>query len=1643
MRTSIFFRSFFLTLCFGCLGAPTPGRESSLKLQTAVANLSRSLTTIDELINGLNSVKTDIDNISSGVRLKKVSSGKYVSEEKELRERNIRLVEPDIGSCSDISMNLDLPVLGEVPLTAEDAILPNGKKYCRWIAKFPEKGKFFCISKPEKLLVTDDDEKIFSIGDGTVIWDMNKLTFMGEISLFGQKGKFGIKEISMASQKGAGAKENRGDYIDIARCVLGVEFKDAKLELIKGVSIAFQSADLIFEASTDKGVKAEIKLKSNIFGREVTLSGVLDVNKLKNAKNADEVLNTFVLEGDAKQQKISDFVDPLCKASNVPNLFAQQDSPLKNLATEGTLRLSWIDGLYLEGKLINAAGGGAALVDFYGVTLEDAKIILSTKEGRAYIQGKTNILGLPLLADAFISWTDSAAIGCDVRLDHQAPATKEWRPFSDIAKKAGLGNEIQNKLKEIVITDICAEASVGYQFGKGKKKSDDKKSETEQTKNKTDAEGKDKKDEKEKTTEKKSVVRPDQETVCAALARYKNEAQKDKKKSKDEKSGGFIFRAFIGGKSSVCGVDGRAIVKIDRGADAKSDFKICMFLESEELSFKELFKKLGIPIDIPQIKENEDKDWMAAKNKGKETSDSLGNVGLLNTLYGKPVDATPTQDQELSEYLLSALDLIKLHETRIVVSTTDEKIGDVQFKKGINLHTGITIDGKSDNKVLKVLRPILKKMVDEEFKDQEKPVPATKKESKKKQKDFSWDDLQALKKQLDSGEGITLTLFGVIDPTNPRGSRFATTFSMGKFELQAGGLFSLKKGRVGLVVTGQPAIGFTGGFGVVPGSLILAKQDSDLTFDLDFLFTPVSFKVAGSMGGELTLMDEVIEGKRFTIQCGNVGFDVAQTYTAVAEAAASLGIAALIPAELGFTGCVVCGYNDNVCKSGKCHCSAADDAIVILNNKELMSGAIAFNAGKDISSLAFLFDLKNPYALMTIVDAMAKVTKNIAAAAANSEKMKHINRQPVVISPNTKEFLRMVGVISSGASKGFTQMLTTFDNFKKFVGITPRHVRLKLVPFGANIGGITVPPGIECALYVDVNLPDALKVPASVKGGVVHHCRSGNMCGNSDMCIDMGIDGTGAWIRGECPAFALRIPGPKPEDPLFTCSFTGASEIIDSDQAKRGGASTKKYTSEGNPCINAQVKIADLLSSTFTVNGWLDARVGKVMHAGSLTDMQLDIDGFKFHTESSLEILQRQISFMLEFTGLKFDLSSLVGALKEPEKTSITIDFNNKDELSMLLPEIVEQAANKSHQDINEFIDQITKKTNKQDIDKAIAAEKEKCAPCTALSWWQQPWRPDLCVPCVKARVDRDLLIKKQEIEKTAVGGFARDLLDNSGLSLAAQKILTAINTGARSVSMTWAQAMKEVAKALEITQIHGETTLKDILHEGKINGVSMKMVVGGQKICRQLPEYKLFDPAGAFDTTTGVSGFAGYVYNFAVDYFKANMLQEKIEPGDCTRVFGDISAKEALYASKGTYEADKEKLRDQLDLPWCDTKAPLASYRDANGEWVCQPPGAPTITKTSNRIEGEMYRRAKEEAKNDPNRAAIEEARRQAEMGQKGAEEERRRREMDELAAKMKAAQDQKDREAGVVTSTPGGYFNKPSATPSEVVAVGDRNRR
>lgn len=1096
---------------------------------------------------------------------------------------------------------VEMPLLGTISM--HDA--GGGKK----TGNFPAQGTSFVIG----------DERFLSLSSG--VFDLsesggtNKLQFSGNIQVLGMLGKCSMTDVVLS-------QDPNTKHSVVSKGTLAVTFDadKGKFSLYPGLlpPVVFSSAKVAFD-----GKIVTLELHGKLVAQDIVLTGTLDVaaltapmpgQQILPQKEKDKRLNTLSLVANFQKAKIGDLIPEL------------KNGMLENIAVTGKISWSWMGGLFVSGKLLFDEADEKQK-HLAGFPLESAAIAIRTVEKRVYIEGA--IKGLPLIGQISVQWNTAgtAEFLTGIRLNDIA-AAQEWHPFGNVdeLKSMGMPAATAAELQKISITGLCVDVEAGIVVD------DFFKSAASSANANTSANvstGSDY-DQRQKITDELKLAaggpaglvsaRGDRTTICERVKHYNALAKANSASAK------FISAVRMGGMTKIFDIDWSVVAKVEWEPGGNKPLKVSLILElaqqrivdatagkqqtTDSISLYDFFDKFKLFINpvkdqaAPPIA-----NQITITGQTKPVSAQSG--ALLQDLRGN-TKISPQQSD--ANFWQDALKRIIVEKVRLVATNTEEtivgiqaeKVADFKVKPGLNLQAVVTI-GKVGHALVDNLYGILKKT-----------------------------------EGIDNPAGITLQLSGFLDPTNIRATTLRMGLSSGNFVLpllkmnykgQDIDVFSLKNGLLNLVVTFQPAIGFGGEFTLSPGKDFsklpdalrsrleeVMVQDQDLKFGLDFMFTPISFKVTGGMLGEWTIFDSGKKAgdKRFAFQIGNCAVNAAQTYSVLAEAAASFGTAALIPAELGLAGCFLLGRNPD-----KCHCSLSGEADKIRNNKNLMSGEIGLNIGKDVSRVAFLADIKNPPSIETLFDLLATEVIPVFGG-------------PQIFNSTT---------LPEALKAKYPQLGALADVMKNLCGMQLRNARIKFVPFGAQIWQVNLTPGIGAALYFDVP-----GIPAGSKSA----CGAGNVCGTSGSCIDVNLGLDGAWIKGECPPVNINLPGVN--GPVF--SLTGSN----------GGS---------NPCIDGMVSLSDL---HMYLDGMAKINIGAAS-LSSATRLLVGTDTIEFTMKSALALpMNKSINCSLKGTAISpKDVLTL-----DPNKVSLRFDFDAKS-LAGVLPGMLDTFANEINTSFGDY----------------------------------------------------------------------------------------------------------------------------------------------------------------------------------------------------------------------------------------------------------------------------------------------------------------------------------------------------------------------
>jgi hypothetical protein len=320
--------------------------------------------------------------------------------------------------------------------------------------------------------------------------------------------------------------------------------------------------------------------------------------------------------------------------------------------------------------------------------------------------------------------------------------------------------------------------------------------------------------------------------------------------------------------------------------------------------------------------------------------------------------------REPRDMVLDTIDLIKLSKARIIASTRKDTINDEEVEPGLNVMADVTIELREGNNVAVALKDLV---------------------------------------QQTGSEGASLQLRGNINPFDVKAMMFKIALATRSFKFTVGpnienvGPATFEAGKCYIVIRGKPEVGFGGEFTVRP-----TPKDQPIEFSGEFLATPIDVGISTSMKG---LWTNPLGVKGF--EFGNLALTGTQTWTALAEAAATAGVAALVPATLGISGDM---------RLGKAPCG----------DPKSFCGKMRFNFGKKFTELAAVVDIDNPHNIVGLFDVLL-------------EEM--------------------------GAQPGAGSLV---EQVNKIAPLKVEKAKLYFVPFGTTIGTIKVEQGIGSALYLDM-----------------------------------------------------------------------------------------------------------------------------------------------------------------------------------------------------------------------------------------------------------------------------------------------------------------------------------------------------------------------------------------------------------------------------------------------------------------------------------------------------------------------------------------------------------------------------------------------
>lgn len=202
-----------------------------------------------------------------------------------------------------------------------------------------------------------------------------------------------------------------------------------------------------------------------------------------------------------------------------------------------------------------------------------------------------------------------------------------------------------------------------------------------------------------------------------------------------------------------------------------------------------------------------------------------------------------------------AVDLVKLDDARIQISTSDDKLAGTSA--GCTLSAGVSISGAAENLALKALDGIIKKT---------------------------------------GNKGVGLRLIGNIDVMNIKTMSLKVGLSTGDFSIVISPAI-FKAAALYLVLRGEPSLAFEGSFQFIPG-----PNQAPLMFAGELGFTALGMGFDLSMKGIWKDPLNISKLGIVNIEFGNLGVKLYETYEAIGLAIETAGASLLVPEVFAMSG---------------------------------------------------------------------------------------------------------------------------------------------------------------------------------------------------------------------------------------------------------------------------------------------------------------------------------------------------------------------------------------------------------------------------------------------------------------------------------------------------------------------------------------------------------------------------------------------------------------------------------------------------------------------------------------------------------------------------------------------------------------------
>lgn len=568
---------------------------------------------------------------------------------------------------------------------------------------------------------------------------------------------------------------------------------------------------------------------------------------------------------------------------------------------------------------------------------------------------------------------------------------------------------------------------------------------------------------------------------------------------------------------------------------------------------------------------------------------------VTNPQTGKTVKETASIDQQAKQGILDFLDLIKITNGRLVLSTANGiVINDKTYDKGLSIDAQLSIDfSNKNNTIVGLLSQII---------------------------------------SMTGKNPGSLELTGNINPANLRDMNLEMALGTGNLEAslpskRSEKFVTLKSGKFGLKLTGTPSIAIIAGFSVIP---VQGATPIELESGLDFSLYKVG--VYSSMKNVWT---EPFGIKGFAF--GNLAAQWTQSYDAIASAVAStalaltgVGIAAtfgdwalaiFLPTDIGFSGettFIKSGARERIKQqiSGKVEqefkeklkedryknlnkeqqenlkeqifkellykrkCGSRGQNAGVGQSDDYICARVFLNIGKDFTKFGLDAAIENPITIVDFIDFIAQ------------------------------------------------QMGQQVD-LKQVLPLKLKQATLKFVPFGTEIGSIKAEQGLGASGFIEILGKEA--------------------------CFVMGIDWeNGIVLKGKVPSVnigELKFTGAHCQtnpDYMVACSSKEYEELKALKQNLNRNTCKK-----GEPTIAGELGLNKM--PRFVISG--DFKLGSVLK--SATDIHLNFNNIKFKTTTQIGTKDCGMGLTIQSLGENIKVMDLINNINKFAQLGVSVDFES------------------------------------------------------------------------------------------------------------------------------------------------------------------------------------------------------------------------------------------------------------------------------------------------------------------------------------------------------------------------------------------------